>query len=167
MIEHEKHIWEIVEKAVGRTVRSIHRVWTMLGGEMLSDEGEMQLTFADGSILFFKSSINQQTFDVVESGWIDPFAQPLDDATIEWLEEFGRPELVDVSGEMPYQPFIAQKIERVLPVFSRYNDWEWLCGVRFISEGDAMLTLTYLADNIFVTGDAMLSESLFIHSPES
>jgi hypothetical protein len=38
-------------------------------------------------------------------------------------------------------------------MFFEFNDWHWLCGVRLFSKGDAMLTLTYLADNISVTGD--------------
>lgn len=89
-------------EVVGKAVLSVQRVFYTIGDEVQRNEGPLQLALEDGSAILFQSGANGQDLVVKSERWLDPFAGELSEENQQYVAEYGKWSLFDVSDEVPY-----------------------------------------------------------------
>lgn len=102
-----------VRSWIGRKVVGVARILYTFEGEVESDDGALEITFGDGSVLLFDSDGGQERLRVVPAPWIDPFEGPQTPENRAWLDAHGRWRRVDVSADPDYAWLCAEGIGEV------------------------------------------------------
>jgi hypothetical protein len=122
-------VWQVVEMAVGQTIHQIHRVLYMFEGQIDWNDGALQLTFTDRSVLRLDGASDGDTLQASGSPWADPFSGKLTAENKNFIRMHGKWALVDVSDMPPYDSLIGEKINKVHPIFNQFGT---LCGVQVL-----------------------------------
>lgn len=102
-----------LERLVGKTIRSVRRVFYTFGEIVQRNEGPLQLEFGDGSVILFQSGSNGQDLVVELEQWRDPFAGKLTPENRTYIEQYGKWSLFDVSDEDPYAGLCGNRVLHV------------------------------------------------------
>jgi hypothetical protein len=98
---------------IGRRVVGVRRLLYVHGGGSDEETGALELSFDDGSVLFFDVGSDGATVAVRAEAWADPFAEPLSDENREFVRESGKWTAFDVSGDPRFAPLVGQHLEEV------------------------------------------------------
>jgi hypothetical protein len=106
----------LVERHVGVGVTRVERLrYADDGGPTPADgadEGDLQLGFADGSVLHFRVAGDGEQLEIGEEAYRDLFAPPLSPENEAFVKRSGAWRLVDVSGEPGYRDWIGKALAR-------------------------------------------------------
>ena len=104
---------------VGRVIQSVRRVWYVgPDGRLTTDEGPVEIGFADGSAVVLGSGGDGQSLQATEGPWADAFAPPLDLENDEFVRTSGKWTAFDVSDVPPYSHLIGAPVREVVPMSS-------------------------------------------------
>ena len=171
MRSQDKLIWQLIQSATYKKVISVQIVICVTEGT-ISDEniGSLLLVLEDGSILFLESASDGVTLETRSEPWTDPFIGELDDGTKDWIRTYGKEELIDYSGLLPYSELIEAQVQAVYPFF---DEMGILSGVQFLI-GDTSLNYVLWLDLghiLWGKNNPLLAEKGFtlgqVNSPES
>jgi len=98
---------ESVAAFVNQEVIGLRRVHYVGPDGEIYPNGALELRFRAGNIVVFDCSPNGQDLRLTEGPWEDPWAPPLDEETVKFLEESGRPRVFDVSRVSPYSRLLG------------------------------------------------------------
>ncbi|WP_123029014.1 hypothetical protein [Mycolicibacterium stellerae] len=105
-----------LEGLVGKTIRSLQRVFYAIGDVVERNEGPLQLEFNDGSVVLFQSGANGRDLTVRSTPWRDPFAGELSEENRAYVAEHGKWSLFDVSGEHPFADVCGRRVARIAEI---------------------------------------------------
>jgi hypothetical protein len=100
----------ILQEMVGKTVRSVRRVFFTYGGVVERNEGPLELEFADGSVALFQSGSNGQDLALALEPWRDPFGGEMSLENRSYVDQYGKWSAFDVSGDEPYVQICGNRI---------------------------------------------------------
>jgi hypothetical protein len=93
----------------------VRRIWYVLGGEILSTAGPLELRFADESAVVLNAGPDGEALAMDTSRWVDPFAPPLSPENEQFVASSGKWTSFDVSDEEPYARVVGGTVDRVDP----------------------------------------------------
>ena len=138
--------WQIVKIMVGRTIQRIHRVLYVFEDEIDWNEGALQLTFTDGSVLLLDGDSDGESLKVDGAPWLDAFSGKLNEKNKVFIQKHGKWSLVDVSEMMPYNLWPGVTVDMIRQIFNRFGI---LCGVQ-VSGGEQNLSFIVEADECHI-----------------
>lgn len=103
---------------VGRLVQSVRRIWYVGPDGRLTDEGPVEIGFADGAAVVLCCGSDGQSLRVTEGPWADAFAPPLDADNDEFVRTSGKWTAFNVSDVPPYSHLIGEPVREVVPMVS-------------------------------------------------
>jgi hypothetical protein len=105
-------------ETIGKVIAGIRRIRYVVGGQVISPRGAIELTFNEGSTVTLDAGPDGEAMAVRDSRWTDPFEEPLSRANRAFVEQSGKWTAFDVSTEPPYRELIGQTVDRVEPLLS-------------------------------------------------
>jgi hypothetical protein len=107
---------KLLSSLQGSVIQRIQRIRYVFKGNVTSDEGPIEISFADGSIVWLDAGPDGEALRIMTAAWIDYFAEPLSIENRKFVEQSGKWTAFDVSAENPYSRFIGERIVQVIPI---------------------------------------------------
>ncbi len=100
----------------GRVIRGIRRIMYEVGGEVISEAGPIELTFADDCLVLLDGGSDGESLLIKHSQWVDPFSEPLSVENRKYVAKSGKWTSFDVSKRTPYIGLVGERILGITPV---------------------------------------------------
>lgn len=149
---------------VGKTIRSVQRVFYTIGNDVQRNEGPLQLELDDGSAILFQSGSNGQDLVVKPQRWRDPFAGALSPENRQYVEQYGKWSLFDVSEEDPYASLRGNQVNSVQEIDLREHSKEEGFPVdRAVAEGwgidfETVVGVLLTVDGLLIRAESIMDE---------
>jgi hypothetical protein len=115
---NNEDVGDVLSGLQGNIVKRIRRILYVYEGRVASDEGPLELTFADENVLL-RGGPDGERLTVERSPWVDPFREPLSPENAEFVRESGKWTAFDVSRTQPYTKLVDDRITDVIPIRGR------------------------------------------------
>lgn len=127
---------------IGERVIGIRRVLFCHGATVSGDEGPIELSFSDGSVLLFECGGSGEDLSISRAPWLDPFEEPLSPENTEFVMQSGKWEAFDFGSHLwSYRRLIGRLLTSATPLGSD--------SMRLVLEGSAM-DIAAVADELRV-----------------
>jgi hypothetical protein len=103
----------IVETFIGKRIVRIRRIFYELEGVVERHEGPVELSFADGEMVWFDVGPDGESLAVLNGCWVDHFAPPLSPENEEYIRTHGKYSAFDVGEEAGYRDLVNENIADV------------------------------------------------------
>lgn len=127
----------------GRTIARIRRLRFGRGEAVDMDDGPVELTFADGSVVLIDAA-DDWTLRFYGSAWVDPLPEPLSEEDADRVARHGRWTAADLTAEEPWSAMVGAPIAQAAPI---WNDLLELTGL-MLRAGGAVLDLEIRAGEL-------------------
>jgi hypothetical protein len=99
---------DVLDSIVGARVERIRRVLCVNpDGTIEGGEGDLELTFADGNVRWFRVGGDGETLNVRDEPWTDPFAAPLSPENAEFVRRSGKWTAFDLTEVPPWSALVG------------------------------------------------------------
>ncbi|WP_431874717.1 hypothetical protein [Amycolatopsis sacchari] len=141
-----RHLSGEVVNLRGKNVTLLRRILYVFQGEITDQNGPLELTCDDDTVLWFDAAANGEDLKVETGRWRDPFTGEQTVENREFIEASGKWTAFDVSAAPPFSGLIGQRIHDTTPI---KNPEERVVGVviRFTGAG---LRVEAVADELWV-----------------
>lgn len=131
--------FEFLKKIIGKAIIKIERLYYRKKDFIEKDKGAIQFSFNDGTVVYLDVDADSETLLIKKEKWEDPFIEPLSVENKDYVDNFGKWEIFDVSDCHEYRDLINRSVINV----SSINDKSGInVGALFDVEGLLVNILT-------------------------
>jgi hypothetical protein len=135
----------LADRYSGAVLRKVSRLFYLFEGSLDRSDGELQLEFVDGRVLFLTGDSTGELVQARSDSWRDSFAEPLSLENEDYLESHGRAVMTDVSGDAEFRSIIGRALQSVYPLTNKFGRTIGMqlgfekCLLNFFVSGDECL----------------------------
>ena len=137
------HRMSTAPELVGREITRIRRLHYVFQGQVNANDGPIELTFADGSVVMCDAAADW-TLEFFGAAWVDPLHEPLSESERAYVDRYGRWSAYDVTELAPYSWLVGRQVRQALP---QLNDLLELTGL-LVRTDDSVLDLQMWAGEL-------------------
>ena len=101
----------LIKPYLSKHIITISRICYVYKNETDFETGPLELKFTGNMVLHLTGKGDGERLAVNNAHWRDPFAQPLDTDTQEYVQKHGKWTLFDMSDQQPYDRFLGQPLD--------------------------------------------------------
>lgn len=119
--DSEKETWQTIKTLEGRTVSTLSVLVYEHHERFSWEDTPLQISFGAGQVLLLDGMSNGESLRASLTAWQDPFAGPLTPENQEFVNQYGKWKLHDVSMTEPYRSLVGQTLKIINPVVNQFG----------------------------------------------
>lgn len=144
--QENQESWTIIRKFSGQSIKKFELNYYVHDSQEDYSDTPLQITSAEGAILFLKNSSDGESLKASGDKWIDAFNFEMNEENRSYVATSGKWMQQDVSTEAPFKEIVGKTIVEINPAFNHFGK---LCGVQF-KAGATTFTFIVLFDECHI-----------------